>query len=271
MRPSAIGRLKLDVHYAPGEHDILDGATAKAYHGAFWQGRARKRLLFLRSSGRAFHLDQQCRRSEEKRPWLSRRRTNWPGSRTISREKTASTPMVVFCHIPLWTIAPEWGWGTEDPAQVLALLARFGSVTVLNGHIHQVMQKVEGAVTFHTARSTAFPQPAPGTAPGARPPARAAGPVAQPARGDRCRLFRRRRKARGHRSGAGVVRSALSAALAVLLRRRSAPPGTSSAAKSSMRGARTAIPWKRTTSARAIAAFSGARRGRWPITPIRTR
>ena len=83
--------------------------------------------------------------------------------------KTPSTPIVVFAHIPLWTVAPEWGWGTQDSAQALALLARFGSVTVLNGHIHQIMQKVEGNVTFHTARSTAFPQPAPGTAPSPGP------------------------------------------------------------------------------------------------------
>jgi 3',5'-cyclic AMP phosphodiesterase CpdA len=83
--------------------------------------------------------------------------------------KGTSTPIVVFAHIPLWTVAPEWGWGTEDSAKALALLARFGSVTVLNGHIHQLMQKVEGNVTFHTARSTAFPQPAPGTAPAPGP------------------------------------------------------------------------------------------------------
>ena len=83
--------------------------------------------------------------------------------------RSASTPIVVFAHIPLWTVYPEWGWGTEDSAQALAYLKRFGSVTVLNGHIHQVMQKVEGNVTFHTARSTAFPQPAPGTAPSPGP------------------------------------------------------------------------------------------------------
>jgi 3',5'-cyclic-AMP phosphodiesterase len=70
----------------------------------------------------------------------------------------------VFAHVPLWTVSQEWGWGTDDGAQALALLRRFGSVTVLNGHIHQVMQKVEGNCAFHTARSTAFPQPAPGTA-----------------------------------------------------------------------------------------------------------
>ena len=75
-----------------------------------------------------------------------------------------STPIVVFAHIPLWSVYPEWGWGTEDSAQALSYLKKFGSVTVLNGHIHQTMQKVEGHITFHTAASTAFPQPAPGKA-----------------------------------------------------------------------------------------------------------
>ena len=74
----------------------------------------------------------------------------------------ASTPVVVFAHVPLWAVYERWGWGTQDAARALALVKRFGSVTVLNGHIHQVMQKVEGKVTFHTARSTAFPQGEPG-------------------------------------------------------------------------------------------------------------
>jgi Icc protein len=81
----------------------------------------------------------------------------------------SSTPIVVFAHIPLWTVYPDWGWGTEDSAQALSYLKKFGSVSVLNGHIHQVMQKVEGNVTFHTAASTAFPQPAPGQAPSPGP------------------------------------------------------------------------------------------------------
>ena len=76
----------------------------------------------------------------------------------------ASKPIVVFAHVPLWTIYPEWGWGTEDSAQALGHLKRFGSVTILNGHIHQIIRKVEGSMTFHTARSTAFPQPEPGKA-----------------------------------------------------------------------------------------------------------
>src|SRR5207244_10102703 len=77
---------------------------------------------------------------------------------------SAETPIVVFAHIPLWAVYPKWGWGTDDAERALGYLKRFGSVTVLNGHIHQVMQKVEGNVTFHTARSTAFPQPEPGQA-----------------------------------------------------------------------------------------------------------
>ena len=83
--------------------------------------------------------------------------------------RATSQPIVVFAHVPLWTVSKEWGWGTEDAEQALGLLRGFGSVTVLNGHIHQVMQKVEGNLAFHTARSTAFPQPAPGTAPSPGP------------------------------------------------------------------------------------------------------
>ena len=81
----------------------------------------------------------------------------------------ASTPIVVYAHVPLWAVYPSWGWGTTDAEQALTLLQRFGSVTVLNGHIHQVLQKVEGNVTFHTAASTAFPQPAPGAGPAPGP------------------------------------------------------------------------------------------------------
>jgi 3',5'-cyclic-AMP phosphodiesterase len=73
-----------------------------------------------------------------------------------------SVPVVVFAHVPLWAVYEKWGWGTKDAEQALKTLKRFGSLTVLNGHIHQVMRKVEGNVTFHTARSTAFPQSDPG-------------------------------------------------------------------------------------------------------------
>jgi len=81
------------------------------------------------------------------------------------KDRSSDTPIVVFAHIPLWAVYPEWGWGTDDGAQALTYLKRFGSVTVLNGHIHQTMKKVEGRMVFHTAMSTAFPQPEPGKAP----------------------------------------------------------------------------------------------------------
>jgi Icc protein len=83
--------------------------------------------------------------------------------------RSSSTPIVLFAHIPLWSVYPEWGWGTSDSEEALSYVRRFGSVTVLNGHIHQTMQKVEGNVRFHTAMSTAFPQPAPGSAASAGP------------------------------------------------------------------------------------------------------
>jgi Icc protein len=81
------------------------------------------------------------------------------------KDRSSETPIVVFAHIPLWEVYPQWGWGTNDGARALGYLKRFGSVTVLNGHIHQTMKKVEGHVMFHTAQSTAFPQPEPGKAP----------------------------------------------------------------------------------------------------------
>jgi 3',5'-cyclic AMP phosphodiesterase CpdA len=164
----ALGKLKIDGHYVPGEHDVIDEGTGKAYmerygknaRGAGWYSFDQDGVHFiglvnvvnLKAGGMGnLGADQLA--------WLA----------DDLKGKSASTPIVVFAHIPLWTVAPEWGWGTEDSAQALAMLASFGSVTVLNGHIHQIMQKVEGNVTFHTARSTAFPQPAPGTAPSPGP------------------------------------------------------------------------------------------------------
>ena len=87
--------------------------------------------------------------------------------------------MVVFAHMPLWTVYEPWGWGTGDAPQLMTLLRRFGSVTVLNGHIHQIVQKVEGNITFHTARSTAYPQPAAGVGPGPGPLTVPAGQLGQ--------------------------------------------------------------------------------------------
>jgi 3',5'-cyclic AMP phosphodiesterase CpdA len=157
-----ISQSRLSVHYVPGEHDFLDpdqkiyreryGRVAK---GAGWYSFDANGVHFI---GLVNVVNLQAgglgNLGAEQLEWLE----------SDVKGRSASTPIVVFAHIPLWTVYQDWGWGTQDGGQALSYLKKFGSVTVLNGHIHQVMQKVEGNVTFHTARSTAFPQPAPGTA-----------------------------------------------------------------------------------------------------------
>jgi 3',5'-cyclic-AMP phosphodiesterase len=162
-----IKRAKLDVHYAPGEHDILDPATRDAYLARFGKGAGGGWYSFDHGGVHFVSLVNVVDLKKNGLGSLGSEQLEW--LEDDLKDKTTSTPIVLFAHIPLWMIAPEWGWGTEDSAQALAYLKRFGSVTVLNGHIHQLMQKVEGNVTFHTARSTAFPQPAPGTAPSPGP------------------------------------------------------------------------------------------------------
>ena len=159
---SIISQSRLDVHYVPGEHDFLDPEQklyreryARGAKGAGWYSFDANGVHFI---GLNNVVDLKAgglgNLGGEQLEWLD----------DDVKGRSASTPIVVFAHIPLWTVYQEWGWGTDDGAQALSYLKRFGSVTVLNGHIHQVMQKVEGNVTFHTARSTAFPQPAPGAA-----------------------------------------------------------------------------------------------------------
>ncbi len=162
-----IKRTKLDVHYAPGEHDILDPATRTAYLERFGKGAGGGWYSFDRGGVHFVSLVNVVDLKKNGLGSLGAEQLEW--LEDDLKAKSDSTPIVIFAHIPLWMVAPEWGWGTEDSAQALSYLSRFGSVTVLNGHIHQLMQKVEGNVTFHTARSTAFPQPAPGTAPGPGP------------------------------------------------------------------------------------------------------
>ena len=165
-----------DVFFVPGEHDV--GVD----NGASYLERYGKRAQKGRTGGGWYSFDHSGVHfvglvnvlnlkaggmgslGAEQREWLEK----------DVRHLSSSTPIVVFAHVPLWTVYPPWGWGTDDSARALIYLKRFGSVTVLNGHIHQVMQKVEGNVAFHTAMATAFPQPRPGTAP-------APGPMVVPA------------------------------------------------------------------------------------------
>jgi 3',5'-cyclic-AMP phosphodiesterase len=157
--------VKRPVYYVPGEHDtsVDDGKAymeryGKDTKGSGWYSFDQKGVHFI-GLVNVMALEGLGKLGADQLSWLN----------DDLSDKKSSTPIVVFAHIPLWTVYPEWGWGTADGAEALSYLRRFGSVTVLNGHIHQTMQKVEGNVTFHTAMSTAFPQPAPGTAPSPGP------------------------------------------------------------------------------------------------------
>ena len=155
-----------EVHYVPGEHDWLDDGQGflqrhgKGTKGNGWYSFDSGGVHFVALVNVVnFKAGSLTNLGQEQLAWL----------KDDVSGLSSSTPVVVFTHIPLWAIYPKWGWGTADSAQALDTLKRFGSVTVLNGHIHQVLQKVEGNVTFHTAMSTAYPQPAPGTAPAPGP------------------------------------------------------------------------------------------------------
>jgi 3',5'-cyclic AMP phosphodiesterase CpdA len=149
-------------YYVPGEHDIFTD-DAKLYLER--HGKGTKGLGWHSYTHKGVHFIGLVNVADLKPGGLGalgKEQFDW-----LKKDVAGlgdSTPIVVYAHVPLWTVYEKWGWGTEDGAQALGLLKRFGSVTVLNGHIHQTMKKVEGKVTFHTARSTAFPQPEPGKA-----------------------------------------------------------------------------------------------------------
>ena len=158
---------KLTTYTVPGEHDILE-EDGKCYLNRFGKGSQGDGWYSFDAGGVHFvGLVNVVNLKGNGLGDLGHEQLEWL-ERDV-KELSASTPIVVFAHVPLWIAYREWGWGTADGAQALGYLKKFGSVTVLNGHIHQVLQKVEGHVAFHTARSTAFPQPVPGTAKGPGP------------------------------------------------------------------------------------------------------
>jgi 3',5'-cyclic-AMP phosphodiesterase len=151
------------VFYVPGEHDVMSDNGAQ-YMQRFGKGTLGQGWYSFDQKGVHFiGLVNVIGKTELSLGNLGQEQLDW--LKKDLAPLSMSTPIVVFAHVPLWEIYPAWGWGTTDGAQALAMLKPFGSVTVLNGHIHQQMQKIEGNMTFHTARSVAFPQPAPGTAP----------------------------------------------------------------------------------------------------------
>jgi len=161
----------VDVVYVPGEHDVIDnGRQFLERYGQTPDGGRKKGSGWFSFDHSGVHFVGLVNVTDLKPGGmgnLGHEQLEW--LEDDLKAKSSSTPLVVFAHVPLWAVYPQWGWGTDDSAQALAYMKRFGSVTVLNGHIHQIMQKVEGNVSFHTAMSTAFPQPAPGSAPAPGP------------------------------------------------------------------------------------------------------
>jgi 3',5'-cyclic AMP phosphodiesterase CpdA len=156
-----------EMHTTPGEHDTADVAVSE-YFNRFGKASGNKGYYSFEHSGVHFvSLINVLNAGDGGAGSLGEEQLAWVTADLKGR--SSSMPIVVFAHMPLWTVYQPWGWGTTDADQLLPSLRRFGSVTVLNGHIHQIVQKVEGNITFHTARSTAYPQSAPGEGPGPGP------------------------------------------------------------------------------------------------------
>jgi 3',5'-cyclic AMP phosphodiesterase CpdA len=156
-----------ELHTTPGEHDTAD-ATVTEYFNRF--GKASNNKGYYSFDHGGVHFVSLINVLQFKAGGLGTLGTDqlaWV--KNDLKNRSSSTPIVVFAHMPLWTIYEPWGWGTGDADVLVNELRRFGSVTVLNGHIHQIVQKVEGNITFHTARSTAYPQPVAGEGPGPGP------------------------------------------------------------------------------------------------------
>jgi 3',5'-cyclic AMP phosphodiesterase CpdA len=167
MLEQALKSVKTEkIFYVPGEHDVTDNGKiymerfGKGTFGDGWYSFDYKGVHFL-------GLVNVSGLGDGGLGILGKSQLEWLEKDV--KHLSASTPIVVFAHVPLWTIYPQWGWGTADSEIALSFLKRFGSVSVLNGHIHQTIQKTEGNMTFHTAMSTAFPQPVPGSAPSPGP------------------------------------------------------------------------------------------------------
>jgi 3',5'-cyclic AMP phosphodiesterase CpdA len=156
-----------ELHAVPGEHDVIDGPGAEFFKRFGKASNNRGYYSFDHDGVHFVALVNVMNFKANGLGALGNDQLAWLESDLKSR--SSSTPVVVFAHMPLWTIYDGWGWGTGDADQAMSYLKRFGSVTVLNGHIHQIVQKVEGNITFHTARSMAFPQPVAGNGPGPGP------------------------------------------------------------------------------------------------------
>ncbi|MER5917610.1 metallophosphoesterase [Streptomyces sp. NPDC001982] len=159
-------RLQTDrVLTVPGEHDSI-GDSGRAYRQIFGKGTLGDGWYSFDTHGVHF-IALVNTLSLEKLGHLGNDQIEFV--RKDLAGVSPDTPIVVFSHIPLFAMYPQWGWSTDDALKVIALLRRFSSVTCLNGHVHQLFTKTEGNITFHSATTTAYPLPKPGQAPAPTP------------------------------------------------------------------------------------------------------
>ncbi|MBV9407911.1 MAG: metallophosphoesterase [Candidatus Eremiobacteraeota bacterium] len=163
---SILSTLRAPLITIPGEHDVIGAEGPKRYAASFARKDATGRGWSSWDQG-GIHFVSLINVGEgetmgvlgdEQLAWLDK----------DLKSKSADTPLVVFGHVPLFAVDPEWGWSTKDGVKAIAMLKRFSAATVLNGHIHQIVEHSEGSIRFATARATAFPQAKPYT-PGAKP------------------------------------------------------------------------------------------------------
>lgn len=153
------------VFTVPGEHDSVDDAGRK-YRNAFGKGSVGDGWYSFDIAGvhvialvNTLNLHKLGHLGADQLEFVEK---------DVAR-LSSDTPIVVFSHIPLFAMYPNWGWGTDDATQALSYLRRFSSVTCLNGHVHQLFSKTEGNVTFYSGTTTAYPLPRPGDGPAPKP------------------------------------------------------------------------------------------------------
>jgi 3',5'-cyclic AMP phosphodiesterase CpdA len=160
----ALASLTVPLIVLPGEHDVI--GSPQNFNAAFARADAPNGWFSFDQGGihflalvNVFNFEVDGKLGAEQLAFVE----------NDLRAQKRSTPIVVFAHVPLYALYPPWGWTTEDGARVLAALQRFDAVTILNGHIHQIVQHTDGNIRFATAAATGYPQPAPGTAPNPGP------------------------------------------------------------------------------------------------------
>ncbi|HEX4270040.1 MAG TPA: metallophosphoesterase, partial [Rhizomicrobium sp.] len=124
-----LSRLKIsELHVVPGEHDVTDGPGTEFFARFGGASNNRGYYSFDAHGVHFVALVNVMNFKPNGLGGLGDDQMAWLKDDLAGR--SASQPIVVFAHMPLWTIYEPWGWGTDEGEQIASLLRRFGSVTV---------------------------------------------------------------------------------------------------------------------------------------------